>query len=245
MGTTGVYDHYATKADWDRSENLHRWNARRLLHHLAATTGLDPAASTLLEVGTGTGRIASAASGWRHYEGVEPTTTLRELTRERYGVTVHDAALPDLPANLRGFDAAVALHVLEHAPDPYAARDWLAAMGDTVRPGGFVLIASPDIRDYRACFWESDWSHGWPTTPYRIADLMNDVGLRPVVVRSMRLGSLSPWNMAGLLAGGLIPTRPVDALSRRYVGRPLATGAKIAALWGLTFVVGQSAPVAG
>jgi hypothetical protein len=245
MGAPEIYDQYATKANWDRSERLHRWNARRLLQHLAATTGLDPAASTLLEVGTGTGRVASAASAWRRYEGVEPTNALRQMTRERYGVTVHDASLPNLPAELKGFDAAIAIHVLEHAPDGYAARAWLAAMCGAVRPGGFVLIASPDLRDYRTSFWESDWSHGWPTTPHRIADLMIDVGLTPIVVRSMRLGSLSPWNVAGHVAGGLIPTRPVDALTRRYVGRPLATGVKIATLWGLAFVVGQAGAESG
>lgn len=235
-----TYDAYAAKADWDRSERLHRWNARRLLHHLTATTGL-PERASLLEVGTGTGRVASAAvdSGWQ-YEGIEPTTALREMTAQRYGVTVHDAALPDLP-DLPPFDATLALHVLEHAPDQYAARAWLDAMRGAVRPRGFVLIASPDIRDYRHTFWESDWSHGWPTTPYRVADLMRDVGLEPIVVKTLRLGSLSTWNLAGKALGGLIPTRPVDALTRRVTGRPLATGLKIASLWGLTFVVGSRA----
>jgi hypothetical protein len=70
-------------------------------------------------------------------------------------------------------------------------------MGGAVQPGGFVLIASPDLRDYRTSFWESD---------------------------------------AGHVDGGLIPTHPIDALTRHYVGRPLATGVKIATLWGLAFV---------
>lgn len=236
--STGVYDAYAAKADWDRSERLHAWNARRLLHHLRRTTGL-PSGSSLLEIGTGTGRVAHAAveAGWR-YEGVEPTDALRERTRAR-GVTVHDHALPDVP--LTGFDATLALHVLEHATGPYAARDWLANLATTVRPGGYVLICSPDIRDYRHAFWESDWSHGWPTTPHRVADLMVDVGLHPVTVATYRVGSLSPWNYAARMAGGLLPTRPTDALTRRLLGRPLGTGLKIATTWGLTFVVGQTA----
>ena len=160
---------------------------------------------------------------------------------------LHDAALPDLPERLqRGFDAVMTLHVLEHAPDPYAARSWLASMADCLRPaavgvpGGALLIASPDLREYKSAFWESDWSHGWPTTPARIADLMPDVGLEPLVVSDMRFGSLAPWTLpVGRLASAVLPTRPLDAVSRRAFGRPVATGLKIATLWGLSFVVGR------
>lgn len=235
-----AYDAYADKADWQRSEGLHAWNARRLLAHLTRVTGL-PAGSSLLEVGTGTGRVARAAvdAGWR-YTGVEPAKALRDMTAERVRVPVHDAALPDLPDHLTGFDACMALHVLEHAPDPYAARSWLDAMAATVRPGGVVLICSPDIRDYRHAFYESDWSHGWPTTPQRVADLMRYAGLDVTTAVTYRAGSLSPWNVAAYAAGGLIPTRPVDAVTRHRLGRPLATGGKIALTWGLTFVVGRA-----
>ena len=246
----GVYDSYADKVNWDRSQRLHAWHAERLLRLLATTAHLKPAESSLLEIGTGSGRVAraAAATGWKHYEGVEPTKALRELaTSQQPGLMLHDAALPELPRTLQGrFDAVMAVHVLEHAPDPYAARSWLADMAECLKPagagipGGALLIASPDLRDYRSTFWEVDWSHGWPTTPARIADLMRDVGLEPLVIRDMRLGSLSPWAFpVSKLASGLLPTRPLDALSRRAVGRPLATGLKITLLWGLTFVVGR------
>lgn len=245
-----VYDSYADKVNWDRSERLHEWNAQRILHLFAATAHLDPVESTLLEIGTGSGRVARAAvaAGWKHYEGVEPTQALRRLAiSHQPGLTLHDAALPELPQTLLGgFDAVMAVHVLEHAPDAYAARSWLAAMAECLKPGspgvlgGALLIASPDLRDYKSTFWEVDWSHGWPTTPARVADLMRDVGLEPFLIRDMRLGSLSPWAYpVGKVASGLLPTRPLDAISRRAVGRPLATGLKIALLWGLTFVVGR------
>lgn len=239
---SGVYDSYADKAEWDPSERLHDWVAGRVLDLFAQTTNLDPASSTLLEVGTGTGRIAKRAVevGWS-YTGVEPTTALRKVTTARYGVLVHDAALPHLPSEVCDFDAALALHVLEHAPDPYAARAWLAAMRSSVRPkSGYVLIASPDIRDYGHSFYESDWSHGWPTTPHRISDLMADVGLVPIMAKTMRLGSLAPWTLpVARLLSMAIPTRPIDNLSRKALGRPLATGLKISMLWGLSFVVGR------
>lgn len=249
-----TYDSYANKVTWDRSERLHEWNADRLLRRFAESLAMVPSESALLEIGTGSGRIARAAAtqGWRRYEGVEPTGALRQLTAEQQpGVVLHDASLPHLPNALTSsFDAVIALHVLEHAPDAYAARAWLASMAACLRPAtaerpaGALLIASPDIRDYGTSFWETDWSHGWPTTPARVADLMRDVGLEPLLVRNLRFGSIAPWTVpVGKVASGLLPTRPLDALSRRAVGRPLATGIKIALLWGLTFVVARPASV--
>jgi SAM-dependent methyltransferase len=234
----GAYDAYAEKLSWQRSEPMHEWMYARLLRNFETTAGLDTSGS-LLEVGCGTGRIAKAARHWGRYEAVEPTDSLAALVRARYGATVHHAALPDLP-DIGPYDAALAVHVLEHAPDPWKARAWLAAIRDTLRPGGALLIASPDARTWRTAFWESDWSHAWPTTPMRVAELMVEVGLDVQVATTTRAGSVTvPGRLSAAIASGLWPRKPVDAVTTAVMGRPLGTGLKIGLLWPLTFVIGR------
>src|SRR5665811_267497 len=111
MIMSDVYDSHADKISWDRSERLHAWNAQRLLHLFATTAHLAPAESSLLEIGTGSGRVARAAvtAGWKHYEGVEPTRALRNLAKgHQPDLVLHDAALPELPETMLGeFDAVM------------------------------------------------------------------------------------------------------------------------------------------
>jgi hypothetical protein len=43
----------------------------------------------------------------------------------------------------------------------------------------------------------------------------------------------------------MIPTRLVDMATVKAVGRPLASGLKVATLWGLAFVVARKPPAEG
>jgi hypothetical protein len=137
-------------------------------------------------------------------------------------------------------------HVLEHAPTYHAAREWCAEMMRVTRPGGSILIAAPDIRDYGTYFWDGDWSHGWPTTPRRVSQILRDLDLEVVVETSMHLGGLGPLRALGAhVASAMIPTRLVDMATVKAVGRPLASGLKVATLWGLAFVVARKPPAEG
>jgi predicted SAM-dependent methyltransferase len=85
------------------------------------------------------------------------------------GFKVLEQELPNLPKNFENkFDRVMSLHVIEHAPTYLDARSWIAEMVRVTKPGGYVLVAAPDIRDYGNYFYNSDWSHGYPTTPARI-----------------------------------------------------------------------------
>ena len=236
------YEAHAKEMMWSPSEGLHLWVATRVLQAFAKESGIRPERSNLLEIGTGSGRIARAAlaQGWK-YEGVEPTRLFAEATRAvDPTVVVHQSSLPYLPIELKdSFDAVLTMHVMEHASSPAEARAWVKALAECLRPGGSLVVVAPDVRDYRAGFWDSDWSHGWPTTPGRIAQLVEEIGLEVTTAKVMRLGSLSPWSSLSMLLSGLIPTRPVNSVILRLMGRPLGTGIKIALLWGMTFVVAR------
>ena len=238
------YDEYLDRVNWGPSEPLHNWLAHRIITILVRKLDIKPNDSnfSICEIGSGTGRIATAIQnlGITNYQGVEPNLSLANYTRGK-GFNVSSSELPDLPKQWDAtFSAVVSLHVIEHAPTYLDARNWLKEMNRITKPGGVVLIATPDIRDYGNYFWDSDWSHGWPATPQRISQLMKDLNIKPIYVGSLHLGSTS--GLAAFVAHLInlfIPTRIVDALSMALVKRPLASGLKIATLWGMTYVIGQ------
>ena len=155
---------------------------------------------------------------------------------------VVQARLPELTPELIGVaDVAVAIHVIEHAKSGYEAHDWVDALHRTVTPGGLVLILSPGVRDFKASFWDIDWSHDFPTTTTNLSQICLDLGMEIVCSKKMRLGTIRSLPTAFAFGVSLlIPTRILDAVSRRIVHRDLATGFKVAALWGVMFVVAKN-----
>lgn len=240
------YDEYLQRVNWKPSEPLHNWTAARIVENFTSKTGhlVDWSSPELqlVEIGTGTGRIAKVIRDTKlcNYRGVEPNPKIAQHARA-LGFDISEESLPNLQESWRAkFDATISLHVLEHAPTYLDAREWLKEMKRITKEGGVILVAAPDIRDYGNYFWESDWSHGWPTTPQRVRQIMDDLDLKIIFEGSLHLGSTS--RVAAVFSHMidlLLPTRTVDALTRLLVRRPLASGLKIATIWGLTFVVGQ------
>jgi SAM-dependent methyltransferase len=234
------YDEYLDRVQWKPPERLHTWVASRIIREFDKRTGLQ--GKSVLELGTGTGRLAHALQvvGVASYKGVEPNSSLANYSRMQ-GFNVSEQELPNLPREFQNnFDRVISLHVIEHAPTYLDARKWLEEMIRVTKPGGFILVTAPDIRDYQAYFWDSDWSHGYPTTPARISQIFKDLKVNVKFSGSMHLGSTSC--MAALFAhllNFLIPTRLVDYLTTRLINRPLASGLKISILWGLSFVLVQ------
>jgi predicted SAM-dependent methyltransferase len=79
------------------------------------------------------------------------------------------ARAQDLPFKTATIDFVIALHVLEHLPDPVSAVfHWL----DVVKPGGGVGIVVPDWRyTWDARNDRHPWGHRWNPTPDNVRDL--------------------------------------------------------------------------
>ncbi len=223
------------------------WLAQRLVARFLAQAG---PAHEVLEIGTGAGRVASAfLERGVSVVGVEPTSALRKETARRCAATDTDAAFVTVEASLPKLDGVkrehfghvVTFHVVEHAPDPYSAREWFEGIAATLRPGGFALIAAPHAADYGWRFWDCDWSHGWATTPMRIAEMGADTGLRPVRVEVVRGTFSNPGARAALRLGSwLTPTGVVDRACSRVLGTELlGTGLQVALGWRLCWVLFQ------
>ena len=239
----GQYDEYLERTNWKQSAGLITWVHERILKTFIRVAKLTPSNIKLLEIGSGrgTGGLIANSLGFARYIGVEPTQALAEFSRERYGHEVVEDSLPELVSIESGsMDATFSVHVLEHASTHQDAWDWVKEMKRIVRPGGHILICTPDAQDYGTYFWDSDWSHGYPTTPRRLSQILQDHGLEIVFAGKMHFGSLSPLVAAfSHFVALLLPTRLGDRITLRIFGRPLISGLKIAILWGLTYVVAR------
>lgn len=240
------YGEFLARSEWSGSNKLQQWIARSTLKEFLKKSKLDPKTTDILEIGSGVGRggVAAQALGLKTYEGVEPTRKLAEFSRRTRQLKIVDASLPHLECySDESFDAVFSIHVLEHADGPEDARAWCEEMLRVTKGEGFVLVATPNILDYGRYFWDSDWTHNYPTTPQRVAQIFHSLNAEVVFSGSLHLGSTNVMfaPIAHLLAM-LLPTRAGDWLTEKYVGRPLVSGFKIAALWGLTFVVVKKPP---
>ncbi len=149
---------------------------RRLLPRLKGT-------SPVLDLGCGEGLLLDLLkeTGERG-EGVERQGRYAKAGRAR-GLTIHRA---DVLAFLKRalpsrYGAVVASHILEHLPPP-RVPEMLAACSRVLRPGGTLLILTPNPRNIGVItqtFW-GDLEHTRPYALHLLTRLVEQAGLRIV-----------------------------------------------------------------
>ncbi len=140
---------------------------------------------TLLDVGCGQGELleAARARGWT-VQGVEPLAAAAEVARGR-GFDVLTATLAESGLPERAYDVVSAFHVLEHVPD---APAFLAELARWVRPGGLVVVESPNWDSVLRRASGAGWMHLRPLehlvhlSPAGLALAFRRAGLEPVAV---------------------------------------------------------------
>ncbi|MEV4345588.1 methyltransferase domain-containing protein [Actinoplanes sp. NPDC049596] len=152
--------------------------------------------SRVLDVGTGTGTVASlACDRSAHVVAVDAEPTMLDLARGRVpAAEFHHAVLPRLPFVDDSFDAAVANFVLNHVGDPAAA---LRELQRVVRPGGRVAVTiwpypTPPAQQLWATVFDAAGAErptdmprlspdkDFPRTPEGLANLLQRAGLAGV-----------------------------------------------------------------
>lgn len=241
--TQNAYGEFLRRSKRLPVERFHQWNTRAMLKKFVAVAHLQPSQTNILEIGAGTGRGAVAIQrlGFLGYTGVEPTPELADYCETTHGLAIVRQGLPHLDSIKNAtFDALFAIHVVEHAPTHETAIAWCTEMLRVLKPGGSFLLVAPDIRDCGSYFWDQDWSHSFPTTPQRVSQLLSGLGATITVATTFHLGSTKlSRNFLARLISIAIPTRAIDSISTKTIGRPIASGFKIATIWGSTFVVGR------
>jgi SAM-dependent methyltransferase len=202
------------------SRVLTLWH-RRMFEIAARTVPALRRGGRILEIGAGHGFFAGICRArGLDYTGIEMNGRQAQRLRED-GFEVVTATVPPLPSG-EPADCVWMSHVLEHARDHVEAREMLSCTRTRSKPGGCVVITSPDLQSWRSEFWSADWSHGYPTTLRRVCQLVSDVGMEIAEARTLVATLTNPVAVALVsLATGTIPYRLLDAVSLPLGGRDI------------------------
>ncbi len=194
----------------------HRFQAAPL--ELLVRSGAPPGAR-LLDVGCNVGYLVAAASrrGFRAH-GLDGSAAAVAVGRERLGVDVRCARLEASAVDEGSEDVVVFNHVLEHLPDPGAAR---RAAARWLRPNGWLLVGVPNFASPLARATGARWEglvpeqHVWHFTPAALCRLVRAAGFAHVRWRTCMLAyaprSMAQWSK-WLLRRALEPVRLADNL---------------------------------
>ena len=112
----------------------------------------------VLDIGCGSGGYLAflADLGWA-CEGIEQGANSRRYAQQELGLTVH-ADLRQLQNFPDGyFDVVTMWHVIEHLVNP---RDTLAAVHRVLKPGGLLLLRTPNVESWEARLFQRRWYGG-------------------------------------------------------------------------------------
>jgi len=233
---TDAYGEFVSRMSWEPGRRLQSFVARRTIASLTRDLNINLSEMSMLEFGCGNGSVAKRTNelGVKSYTGVEPNQKLAAETRRRVaGVQILETPLPFIDKSLVAkFDVVFASMVLEHASSPEEALQWLTAMASCLNSEGILIVICPDIFNYGPYFWDIDWTHGFPTTQERLEQLAEGAGLSIIQSTKIRAGT-SNLVVRGFCStcSKLLPTKLVDSLSFRLLGRRIGRGLQSGLFW--------------
>ena len=123
---------------------------------LALIRRLAPAATRLLEVGSGAGLFLKAAerAGW-DVAGLERSGEGAAFARDRLSLDVRTEAAEAMSFEPGSFDVAVMFDVVEHLFDPRAV---LEATRRVLKPGGLLVVSTPNFDALSRQVLGIDWA---------------------------------------------------------------------------------------
>ncbi len=138
----------------------------------------------LLEIGCARGDFLQVARESFDAYGVEPNPELAESASKI--APVHRDIVERTPWS--GFDVAASFHVIEHVDSP---RSFIAAAAERLKPGGLLVIETPNIDSLPYKILKARWrqfipEHYFFFDPKTMAKLLSDHGLKPE--RTIRIG---------------------------------------------------------
>ena len=180
------------RATWRRQEKY--WRAKGDSMFLGSgVSGLNH----LLDVGCGKGDFMNRMrrQGWK-VEGLEVDADAVEYARSTSDLSVHLGSLEDIRFPDNTFDVITSNHVIEHVHDPISLiRECLRIL----KPGGRLVLATPNMESFGHQIFEKDWSH---LDPPRHLRLFTKKTLRECAARA-GFQSIDVWCPPGYAEGAL------------------------------------------
>jgi 2-polyprenyl-3-methyl-5-hydroxy-6-metoxy-1,4-benzoquinol methylase len=195
--------------DYVNSENVLRAEFRAIVDCVQQIVP----SGTLIEIGAAYGFFLLEAEARYHVHGVEMADEAAQFARAR-GLDVRTGPLtPPILEEIGPIDVAVMLDVLEHLEDPKAT---LALCSKFLRPGGVIILTTPDFASPSARITGKSWrnmtppQHLWYFTGDSITRMAATLGLEVCEIRH-------PWKR--------VPISLVAQLISRYTGLELPRSA--------------------
>jgi 2-polyprenyl-3-methyl-5-hydroxy-6-metoxy-1,4-benzoquinol methylase len=138
----------------------------------------------LLEVGCARGDFLRVAREYFEVSGVEPNPDLAECAEEV--APIYRDVIETLPWH--DFDVVASFHVIEHVDSP---RRFVSAMAERIKPGGLLVLETPDIHSLPFQFLKTRWRQFIPEHYYffdqsTMSRLLSESGFK--VERIIRIG---------------------------------------------------------
>jgi len=156
----------------------------------------------LLEIGCARGDFLRVALEWFDVYGVEPNPELADSASQI--APVHPDIIERTPWS--GFDVVASFHVIEHVDSP---RSFVRAAAERLKPGGLLVIETPNINSLPFKLMRSRWrqfipEHYFFFSPNTMSRLLSEHGLRIESIITIgkyasvdlimnRLGRYMPW----------------------------------------------------
>ena len=179
----------------------------------------------LLDIGCNIGMFmkASRSRGFA-VTGVEVNAGCAVYGRENFGLDIRSCSLEGADFPPETFDVVTVFDVLEHVPDP---RAFLSAAGRVLKPGGLLVVQSPNFNSFMAWLLKGNWN--WLTPPDHLyhftpGALESLLGAHGFSVREVRT-----WEPAADFIGNIFSGLP----ARGSAGRALR---KLLWLAGIVFI---------
>jgi 2-polyprenyl-3-methyl-5-hydroxy-6-metoxy-1,4-benzoquinol methylase len=136
---------------WRRLPRLYGLDKRcRAVTHLLAS-------GRLLDIGCAAGdfMVRMRQHGAWDVAGIEPDACAAQYARERYDLQVYTGRVDEVELPEAQFDVVTLWDVLEHLPQPGASLQRIARW---LRPGGWLLLRTPDAASFYARAWGRYWA---------------------------------------------------------------------------------------
>lgn len=174
----------------------------------------------LLDVGCGNGAflVRMRELGWE-VAGVEPDPVAGQHARRALGTSVVVGTVGDAGFADASFDVVTLSHVVEHVADP---TETLRSCGRLLRPGGWLVVATPNTRALGRRLFGPSWL-GWSPpqhvvlfTPALLRRASEAAGLRVLSLRTSASSALLTWNASRCLGRhGALASEDMRSLSWR------------------------------